>query len=268
MIILRAIGAFFVRIWRWIKETAWVQPLLIVGVIFGIIFSIPSITSWIQGIAEQMNSSTTYYKNLQYSLEMGSDGKSDADELVEDILARMGEDGYQESKKDYPDKFFLVFVSETCTSCESAKAGFAAFQNRFNDTLAPKNSAYPFELITIFTDEVTDQTTSQESAFVQFLTRRQSFFFETAASVGRESDYYLNKGISDSDLTSLESVDPDSFLTPTILLIDFTPDTASQGISEVMFGVTGEGNNTEYDKGKLLLQCWDHSGKFSDKIGD
>ena len=39
MKILKAIGAFFARIWRWIKETAWVQPLLIVGAIFAIIFA-------------------------------------------------------------------------------------------------------------------------------------------------------------------------------------------------------------------------------------
>ena len=44
MNILRKIATPFVAIWRWIKETAWVQPLLIVGIIFAIIFSIPSIT--------------------------------------------------------------------------------------------------------------------------------------------------------------------------------------------------------------------------------
>jgi hypothetical protein len=47
MKVLKAIGDFFVRIWRWIKETAWVQPLLIVGAIFAIIFSIPYFTKWI-----------------------------------------------------------------------------------------------------------------------------------------------------------------------------------------------------------------------------
>ena len=40
----------FVKIWDWIKETAWIQPLLIVGIVFGIIFSISPLVSWIQGI--------------------------------------------------------------------------------------------------------------------------------------------------------------------------------------------------------------------------
>ena len=43
MKILRAIGHFFAKIGRWIANTAWVQPLLIVGGIFAIIFSIPYI---------------------------------------------------------------------------------------------------------------------------------------------------------------------------------------------------------------------------------
>ena len=63
MIILTAIGAFFGRIWKWIRETAWVQPLLIVGVIFGIIFSIRPIVDSITKLQEDLNSSETYYHN-------------------------------------------------------------------------------------------------------------------------------------------------------------------------------------------------------------
>ena len=38
MVVLSAIGRFFKKIWDWIKQTAWIQPLLIVGIIFGVIF--------------------------------------------------------------------------------------------------------------------------------------------------------------------------------------------------------------------------------------
>ena len=43
-----AIGRFFKKIWEWIKSTAWVQPLLIVAIIFGVIFSINTITNAIK----------------------------------------------------------------------------------------------------------------------------------------------------------------------------------------------------------------------------
>ena len=66
MKILKAIGGFFVKIWRWIKETAWVQPLLIVGAIFAIIFSIPYFTEWINSIGI---GSENYYSAHKVSLE-------------------------------------------------------------------------------------------------------------------------------------------------------------------------------------------------------
>lgn len=63
------IGNFFVKIGlgikkgffaviNWIKNTAWIQPLLIVGVIFGVILSIKPVTNWISGL---MNPDESYY---------------------------------------------------------------------------------------------------------------------------------------------------------------------------------------------------------------
>ena len=69
MNILKKIGTPFIAVWRWIKETAWVQPLLIVGIIFAIIFSIPSITRGIQGLVNQTESDLVYFSERQLSLE-------------------------------------------------------------------------------------------------------------------------------------------------------------------------------------------------------
>lgn len=49
--LFKAIGNFFKKIWEWIKSTAWIQPLLIVSVIFGIIFSINPIVNAIKSAA-------------------------------------------------------------------------------------------------------------------------------------------------------------------------------------------------------------------------
>lgn len=250
MKVLKAIGNFFVKIWRWIKNTAWIQPLLIVGAIFAIIFSIPSITSWIQGMADDSNSAATFYGNYKKSLAGGA--SSDADKVINDIMNRQNN---PEEASSYPDKYFLAFVSKTCPSCEEARPGFETLKNNWNGSLAPKDTSYNFNMITIFTDETTDETTAQSTAFQQFLDRN-SYFFEESAGVGRDSNYYLNGKLSDSDLGNLEAADPDDFLTPTIIMIDFT----MGGISEVMFGVTGD---NDYAKASLLQHCWDHSEEFS-----
>lgn len=46
----RGIKKGFFGLITWIKETAWVQPLLIVGAIFGLILSIKPVVSWVSGL--------------------------------------------------------------------------------------------------------------------------------------------------------------------------------------------------------------------------
>lgn len=57
---LNAIGQFFVRLWRWFLDTAWVQVLLIVGVIIAIVMSISPLVSWITDLVEKSKQSTFY----------------------------------------------------------------------------------------------------------------------------------------------------------------------------------------------------------------
>ena len=61
--VFKAIGRFFKKIWEWIKSTAWVQPLLIVAIIFGIIFSINPIVNGIKGLVDQDTTGEFYKKN-------------------------------------------------------------------------------------------------------------------------------------------------------------------------------------------------------------
>ena len=251
MIVLRAIGNFFVKIWKWIKETAWVQPLLIVGLIFGIIFSIPSIVKGFESLADKINSSETFYHNYQVSLVDGD--KSKADKLVENILSVQEEQGTSE----YGEKFFLVFVSDSCATCKTAKEGFETLQNDFASYV--KDTSVPFKLYTVFADEITSDTTTNKSAFVQFLDR-QAYFFELAGGAGISSQYYMNGHLNDSDLDALTSANEDDFLTPTILLIDYTDE--AHGISEVMFSVSGD---NKAQKAELLADCWQHTGEFAMK---
>ncbi|MCI6329311.1 MAG: hypothetical protein MR775_00585 [Erysipelotrichaceae bacterium] len=252
MAVLRAIGAFFAKIWNWIKDTAWVQPLLIVGLIFGVIFSIPSIVDGITNLVKQANAAETYYHAYQQSLVGGND--SDADKLIDYIVDRSAG---KEAEGNYGDKFFLLFVSDTCSSCAEAKGGFKTLEDNFSDKLSPKEDGQ-FKMYTVFTDEITSDTTTKETAFVQFMDRNSNFF-EDAAANGYLTDYYLNGKISDTDLKSVESCDPDNFLTPTIMLVDFTDTTPIIGVSEIMFGVTGD---NDWSKAELLLNCWDHRGDF------
>ncbi len=258
MVVFRAIGAFFARIWRWIKETAWVQPLLIVGIIFGVIFSIPSIVNGITNLVNQINSSETYYYKFEKSLVNGE--SSDADKITKDILSVMQNAEKKDTvAKEYGEKFFLMYVENNCASCKEAREGFETFETNFSRYV--KDDSVGFKMYTIFADEVTSDTTTNQTAFVQYMIRN-SEFFEEAAGVGYSTDYYINGKISESDLINVESCDENNFLTPTIFLVDLTDTSPSLGVSEIMFGVSGDNN---VSKAQLLADCWEHTGDFSNQ---
>ena len=273
MVVLSAIGRFFKKIWDWIKQTAWIQPLLIVGIIFGVIFSIPSIVKAAKNSKAASAKYNTYYHQFKLSLEgeATEDGKfsSDADKFTYELEEVIN--GNEENfKKDYGnlgDKFFVAFVAKDCDKCEDAKEGFSTFESKFNKNdsyMSKKDTSEAYHLVTIFTDDENSQTQDNKSAFVFYLERHQGFF-EDAGAVAYETPYYYNGHLNDSDLEALETADPDNFLTPTIFLVELKEKSElnqqpAAGVTEIMFGVDGSDKN---DKARTLLDCWNHTGQFS-----
>lgn len=264
MIVLTAIAGFFKRIWEWIKQTAWIQPLLIVGVIFGVIFSIPSIVNAIKSAQQSASEIENYYHKYQLSLEGGETSEADVKTKVlykgQEESGNLSEDTLKEIKDAFgTDKFFLTYVADTCPNCVEAKGGFDYLENNWNKSGFEISDNKEFKLVSIFTDEVTTETSSLKSAFVQYMDR-YNHFFELAAEAAYNTDYYELKNLNDSDIEALGEAHPDNFLTPTILLIDFSETAPQQGVSEVMFGVNGD---SDKDKAELLLHCWNHTDEFS-----
>ena len=273
MVVLSAIGRFFKKIWDWIKQTAWIQPLLIVGIIFGVIFSIPSIVKAAKNSKAASAKYNTYYHQFKLSLEgeATEDGKfsSDADKFTYELeeVINGNEENFKKDFGDLGDKFFVAFVAKDCDKCEDAKEGFSTFESKFNKNdsyMSKKDTNEAYHLVTIFTDDENSQTQDNKSAFVFYLERHQGFF-EDAGAVAYETPYYYNGHLSDSDLEALETADPDNFLTPTIFLVELKEKSElnqqpAAGVTEIMFGVDGSDKN---DKARTLLDCWNHTGRFS-----
>ena len=272
MVVLTAIGRFFKKIWDWIKQTAWIQPLLIVGIIFGVIFSIPAIVKAVEAGKTEKNTYSAYFNQFKLSLEGEKD--SDADKFTTALDKVLGneENAEDDFKKAYPslgEKFFVAYVEKSCTNCEAAKDGFSTLQKKLNakgeETFVGKNDKQDFNLVTIFCDDENADTTSElpKNAFFKYLDRHLDFFAR-AGGVAYETDYYLNKKLDEGSLTALETADPENFLSPTIFLVELgqTAHDNNQfaGVTEIMFGVEGTSNN---DKAKTLLSCWNHTGDFS-----
>ena len=261
MIVLAAIGAFFKKIWDWIKNTAWIQPLLIVGIIFGVIFSIPAIVNAIKAAQEEASATENYYHKYQLSLEGGKESKADtATELIYKAMENPSEENVKAVTDEIgQNKFFFVYVSDTCENCVQAKYGFDYLEKNWNNPGFETSDDSEFKLVSIFADEYTSETSSTKTAFVQYMERFPNFF-ELAAEAAYNTEYYELGHINSSDIDTLAEAHPDNFLTPTIMLIDFTQKSPQLGVAEVMFGVDGE---SDKDKAELLLHCWNHTDEFS-----
>jgi len=294
MIILKAIGAFFVKIWRWIRETAWVQPLLIVGAIFAVIFSIPYIMDWVE--SWQLSGAGAFYNSYRVSLDgetLDNESDSEADALTKMIYKysvtlpeeRGTQDiDYSEIIKEYGEKFYLAYVKDDNSESENAEKGFKFLAEHWNDSyynLTPHDDTkIDFKLFVINASEESsndddyDVTANGISAFERYLTVHTDLFnitgetlldapYNTRASIDdtKYESYMLNPSSSTSSALS-------DFPVPTILLCDFSQKAVKQnhaGVSEVLFGISGDNDS---DKAKLLMQMWNHTDAYSVDINN
>lgn len=268
MSVLLAIGRFFKKIWDWIKQTAWIQPLLIVGIIFGVITSIRPIIDLAKTNKAKRNEYNTFFTQYRYSLKGAAEGNSDADKLTSSIYTIMNSNPTEaeaelnsfksndQYKKDCGEKFFLAYVSKDCANCADAKEAFSYFK----DNLLPKGDE--FHLVTIFGDEEKySDSDPEDTPFYNYCLEHQDFF-ESVAAVAVGTDYYFKEHISDSDLEALQEGDNTVILTPTIFLVELGEGVTDKGVTEVMVGIPGEG---KYEKAQQLADCWSHTGDFSIK---
>jgi len=258
--VLSVIGGFFIGIWRWIKETAWVQPLLIVGIIFGVIFAIPSVVDGIKAIEDRNNSAETYYKKYQVSLA-GAENSA-ADKLFKEI--KSNSEGTSASLSGQ--KFFLVFVQKdnACAACTAAKDGFEYLAGDGKTLIQGEKLA----IKTIFVDQDTKKDwekpgsfagdDNEKSAFAAFLARNFSSFEEYAGEA-YETHFYLNGGITETQIDDIYSASKEKFQTPTIFQVDFTD--GYNGVSNVFIGVNAQ-QDTRLSKAQYLADAWNYQGIF------
>ena len=286
MNILKKIGTPFIAIWRWIKETAWVQPLLIVGIIFAIIFSIPSITKGIQGLMNQQESDIVYFQQHQLSLKGSKRGEenSQANIFFDNFVEAQGlwENGDKEGARDLLssysnncDKFFLFFVQEECAGCTSLKEGAEYLEDNWSTYVTDsKEASFHFQSI-IVDQEIDDQYYEDENKHpIDDLVTYQSYleFYRIVMGNIQNQRYYINVGIRDGSsgqntiYSNTEAlINTTDLQTPTIMLLDLTDaNTSSYIVSEVFYtsDATFSAASDVYGKASFIADAWTYDGIF------
>ena len=271
MVVLRVIGNFFKKIGRWIRDTAWVQPLLIVGGIFAIIFSIPYITKWVKSWFKEGIAYEKYYSKVQLSIEKCDKEKSEADDLFKYLLAIEDGNASDAQKKKYGEKFFLAFVQKGCSGCEANYDGFNYLQSKAT-TKKEESQFYladgkDFKIHSIFMDETDDDIEYDGNIFEHYIYDRYAQIFEAAAGYATDEinyNYLINQGGTSSSYYTTAQGLAESIESPTVFLIDANGSEA-YGIKEVLFAFSGvKGGSTSLDKALTLVDCWNHEGIFKE----
>ena len=292
MFILRAIGRFFAKIGRWIRDTAWVQPLLIVGGIFAIIFSIPSITKWVQSWFKSGDAAISFYSKTLSKKKLSNGDQegvgSDAEKLLTFILDEDKADNDPGYAK-YGEKFFVIFVQKECDVCKSVVDGWKSAKSNWGknkefvtyaDGSAAKNS--DFKAYTIFVDTLNKD---DKNIFLKLYNKFYEDAFQKLASLetpySGEGKYTYLANLGDAETGE------SNFTTPTTFLFDMSfakkADTeelgyridggklASYGVTEILTEIPdkeGTGSSgTSIAKARTIWDCWNHQGIF-DNIED
>lgn len=285
--VLRAIGGFFAKIGRWIANTAWVQPLLIVGGIFAVIFSIPYIKSGIEGLqnSNTTDSNVTFYTSKAISLDGIEEGNSKADRLFKGLENNDAE----AIKSEFGEKFFVTFARKTCDACKSCVDGWKYFSSNWRTLESESN----YKLYTIMVDtKITDKNSERYDTYAAKLLfeNYEGFFSDvTAEFVDNKEDYVFWKNLSTLDKSSAanslvssieklpdaaDDVSGDGLDVPTTFLIDFSnnPDKEiiSHGVTEIFFNYTDNVTNNplytttnKVTKGYFLRDAWNYKELFS-----
>ena len=273
MKVLSAIGGFFARIGRWIKETAWIQPLLIVGAIFAIIFAIPHIIDGVKGWFDESDAANKYFNKYSLSLNNAVEkegafvGTSKVDELLTYI-----EDGNVEKVKSITkeDRFFIAFVEEDNSSCKDLYGGLKMFQDKYNKNDEFKGLNGNFKLITIYTD-TTDTVNDEEINLFDRVWSNHYSLFETMAdgTYLPNTFYALNKGYTQNNYESAftsDKLDECPMNAPLLMYFDYTDDNKVTnkkvaGLSDVIFSLDGA---SDLEKARTLKNCWAHADIFGE----
>lgn len=265
MVVLKAIGSFFAKIGRWIKETAWVQPLLIVGAIFGIIFAIPKIVDAVKDANSDSNAAQTFFEKNEISsqgkenklsedsqldkfLTILEDKESDADEVYKNLNSLLGLNSKQ---------FFLIFVDST-NVCDPLFNGFNYLKNNWkNDEFKDGVGDSKFTYRTIYVDKI-DKYDDKTNLWNDVYSRHLGLVEQMASELSY-TQFAQNKNYTEGYYDKLVAEDGSGFYQGTVIYFDFTKDAyenvATPGLRTFM--TSGDvGGATAYNKAQNLYSCW------------
>ena len=267
MFVLKAIGRFFAKIGRWIRDTAWVQPLLIVGGIFAIIFSIPKIVEWVDNMNEESNAAQTFFENKIISSQ-GKEGKLAEGSTLDSYLSILEnkDNAYADKDAAYNavnnvlevnnKQFFVIFVDKSAT-CDTLYKGLNYLKNNWENDEFKSTLKGSFTYRTIYVDAV-DKYDESTKLFENAYSRHN---FENFAADLYSTQFAENKNYDQDAGDHYDSLatSASGFSAGTVLYFDYEAE-AYAGVGTYglrsCFTASDVAGATEYATAQSLAKAW------------
>ncbi len=156
--------------WEWFKSAAWLQVLLIVGLVVGIVVSIPYI---VQGITDLVNKNTShFYESKEITFDdfekmIAGDDPSRANGVVgtgiKDTDPNLSDD-YSELVSEDLEGFVVMFVKANCDNCSSIQSYVETWFNQFNNEDGINNRLRLFTIDVSFVPGDSSKSTEAEGS--------------------------------------------------------------------------------------------------------
>ena len=146
--------ANLVAFWEWFKSAAWLQVILIVAVVVGIVVSIPYIIRSVNSISDTSDffeGQNTNYDKLQKYI-------AGEDKTCDGIVGDNTGSGVDEDK----DGFAVIFYKDNCTNCDTIESYVEDWYNLTNDVDAFKDSVRLYTINVAWVPGDSDESTAAE----------------------------------------------------------------------------------------------------------
>ncbi len=241
--------------WEWFKSAAWLQVLLIVAIVVGVVVAIPYI---VQGISDLVSSTNShFYESREITYDdfvnmIDGNDPNRADGYVGDgvYTSSTAPSTYADLVSEEREGFVLMFVKANCDNCDSIQWYLENWYNNFNRADGINQN---LRLYTIDVSYVPDDADESETAEgYTYLYENESITLEEQTEMlGYLRSTYLKQ---DSDHQS-DDVDDSTFNsnyasngagtlpTPTFVLYTKSKDETAYDIAnptKVIFGAIGD----------------------------
>ena len=241
--------------WEWFKSAAWLQVLLIVGVVVGIVISIPYIVTGIRNAVA--DGGITFYKDHEISYDQLQRFINGEDQSAKGYV------GATDNKwSTTEDGFAVMFYKDNCSDCTSMQENLDRWYSKVS--ISSNANAKFYTVNVAFVPGSSSESSDAESS--------PSNYKNTSISLSQQYDVMQSVRdiyLSQNDLHRNSSVGEDMFeyaydadnapqsTLPTPLFILYTKDSNSQTYtpSRVMFGVLNGYSNTS--KSDISVSMYD-----------